>query len=572
MNAMAPMEATASGASGIGVENNGLAKTIFARFEELRQDRSARAPELEAVARIYRPQRQNFNAGGGNGQRDSYNLHELFNSRTLTAASNMSASLYSTLCSPGNDWFQATVLDGDLAEFHSVKTWLDIVSRRMLASFQPSVSNFYASAVSWSADTVTLGTGFMVEDEGTGRTRILDSCVSPADAVFGVDADGMADELMVERWLTPVQAARFYGIEALPPKLRERAVAGKADAKTRFIQAIQPNDDFTPGRFDAKGKPFISTHISEDGMAVVRQGGMFEQSFAVPRWDVDGANPWGHGMGYLNLASGRKLQIMARDNLKAGALAANPPIGTTGSKALREGQQLAPGKFLHGAISHQGQQLARPIFTFNGLPITAEMEKQTIDEVENGWHAQLLTLVGRTGMGNLEVIERMEERLRLQAPYFGRLQTEGLSVLLQRRFGILFRAGQLPPPPPELKGQSLEIRYTSVAALAQKASEGVATARILEDTYKLAGAQPTPEAAQGIWDNVNTDRTLAILAEARGAPAGVLNSPEEKKALRDARTQAAAAQQMMAMAAQGAAVAKDAASAGAMMAPEQGAF
>lgn len=563
MNALSPMTGPRPG---IGQEGSALARQIFARFEELKMDRNGRAEELDAVARLYRPQRQGFRHQAA--KRDQWNLHELFNSTTLVAAGNMTASIYSTLCNPTNDWFQATTMDRDLAEWKTVKEWLDIVSRRMLMSFSPAISNFASSAVSWCADTPVLGTGFMLSDEGMGnRRRLIDTCISPADAVFAVDADGTADELIVERWMTPVQAARYYGHDALPPKLREAAVQMKADSRSRFIQAIQPNDRYTPGAFGAGGKPYLSTHVSEDGMAVVKQGGMFDQPFAIPRWDVDGANPWGRGLGYLNLASGRKLQAQERDNLTAGALAAKPPMGTTGPRAIREGTKMTPGAYIHGAISHTGQQLVQPLFTFNGLPITADMARATREEVENGWHAQLLTLVGRTGMGNLEVIERMEERLRLQAPYIGRMQTEGLQTVLQRRFGLLFRAGQLPPPPPEMRGQTLDIRFTSVAALAQKAQEGVATARLLDDTIKLASAQPDPKAMMEVWDSVDIDRAQAVLAEARGAPSSVLRSPEERDARREARAQAEQMQQMMAMAQQGAATAKDAAQAGAAMMP-----
>lgn len=555
----------------IGSEGSALARQIFDRYEELKSDRNSRAHELDAVARIYRPQRVGFNAVSADGTRQNWDLHELFSSATLVAAGNLTASLYSTLCNQANDWFQATTLDRDLAEWHTVKEWLDIVSRRMLASFSPGVSNFYSSAVPWLADVPVLGTGIMVSDEGRGgRRRLIDTCLSPTNVVFGVDEDGMANELIAERWLTPVQAARFYGPEALPPKTRDKAANGKAAERSRYLQAIQLNDDFTPGRLGTRSMEFVSTHVAEEGMAVTRQGGVREQSFYIPRWDVTDANPWGRGLGWLTLASGRKLQAITKDNLQAGALAARPPIGTTGTRAVKEGMKIAPGAWLHGAVSHTGQQLMRPITTHNGLPISAEQERQAKEEVETAWHAQLLALVGRTGLGPLEVIERQEERLRLQAPYLGRTQTEGLAFLLERRFGLLFRAGQFPPPPREMARQPLEIRFTSVAALAQRAQEGVAAARLLEDTYKLAGAQGDHAAVAEVWDNVDTDRTLGILAEARGAPTQMLRSPEaraERRAQREAQAQAA---QMMAMAQQGAAIGKDVAAMQAQAAPEGG--
>lgn len=534
----------------LGQTDSALAKLIIDRFEELLQLRNAKADQMDLVGRMYLPDRQQLR-----GQtNDQWNLHGLFNSTTLTAASNATASLYSTLCNPANRWFQASSGDPDLDEFHTVKNWTDIVGRRMLASFGPAMSNFYQSAVPWVADNVVMGTGIIVSDEGHGKRKFIDSCVSLANAVISTDAWGIVDELIVERRLTPVQAARFYGAENLPEAIREKAASGKQDEKHSYYQAIQPNDDFTPGKLGVKGKPYVSTHVSVEGRAVTRQGGISEQNFGIPRWFADDSNPWGSGLGYLNLASAVKLQAQERDNLQAGALAARPPIGTTGSKAMKRGAKLTPGDFLHGAVSHTGQQLARPIFTHQGLPVTIDMVRATKDEVENGWHAALLSLVGRTGLGNLEVIERTEERLRLQAPYLGRMQVEGLTPVLERRFAMLWRAGQLPPPPKEMKGRPLEMKFTSVAAMAQKAQEGVAVARLLEDTYKLAAAHPDPES---VWDNVDVDGSYQVLAEARGVPARAIRSAEAKEALRKDRAEANQAAQAMATAQQGAAIGKD---------------
>jgi hypothetical protein len=269
-------------------------------------------------------------------------------------------------------------------------------------------------------------------------------------------------------------------------------------------------------------------------------------------------------MGYLNLASGRKLQAQTRDNLAAGALAARPPIGTTGKRAIPEGFQMAPGAFMHGAISHTGQQLARPIFTFNGLPITAEMAQQTREEVQHGWHAQLLTLVGRTGITSEESIQIMEERLRAMAPFLGRMQAEGHRYILERRFGLMLRAGQFPPIPPELKGQPLDMRFTSIAAQAARAQEGLQTTRLFQDVAALAAVQPDPQAQAAVWDKFDTDRYIDQMAEARGADLSVVRSDKDVAAIRAQRAQAAMAQQMLAAAPVIAGAAKDAAQAGAM--------
>lgn len=519
----------------IGQEDNSVAKEIIDRNDQLKSQKQTRTEELALIASLYRPNRVGFDGKS----RNHSNLQKLYNSSTLQNAQQAAASQYSTLANPANRWFRATTPDPDLREQREVREWHDIVTNRMLASFRPAVSNFYQAAVPWVGDCSILGTGFLVEDEGTGRLRILDRCINPVDANFAVSAEGFADELIVPMSLSPVQAARLYGYESLPEKIQEILNKGGQQMHTQthtYLQAYQPNDEYTPDALGKSGQKFLSTHVCVDHKAVVRQKGTYEQSFAIPRWDADDYDdPWGRGLGYLNLASAMKLQIQEQQNQQAGALAARPPLATPGARAAK-GWALAPGKFLHGGTTHQGQQLVRPIFTFNGLPITLDMAQQSIDEVEKGWASAMLSLQSRTGLDRLEVIERQEERLRLHAPNIGRMQSEGIAILLERRFSLLWRAGQLPPPPEVLRNQPLDMEYTSVAALAQKAQEGLAVSRILVDTSELAKAHPDPE---GVWDAVDTDYAQKVLVEARGAPELVMRSVEDIAARRQARAEQA---------------------------------
>ena len=542
------------------MEGHETARFILDRFDQLKAARDARAKELGLIASLFRVTRNGFQGE----DRKGFNLKNLYNSTTMQSAGNAVSSIYSTVAGSANQWFEASTADADLAEQRDAKVWFSIVTRRMRASFGPSMSNFSRSAVALTGDATILGTGGMVSDEVPGRLRFVDQAVSPADFVFATDAYHLANEMIVERRLTALQAAREYGPDALPERIRailDEPARVNDQTRYRFLQAYQPNDEYMPGRLGRRGQAYLSTHVCEEGKTLVRQRGTFEQPFAIPRWMTDGDDDWGRGMGYINLASAMKLQIQERQNAQAGALAAEPPIGTTGARALKAAAKLSPGKFLHGAVSYSGQQLARPIFTFNGLPVSVDMARMAKEEVENGWHAALLSLVNRTGLGNLEVIERMEERLRLMAPYLGNLQSEWLAPILERRFAMLWRAGQIPPPPPVLNRAPLEMKFTSIAAMAHKAQEGVAAARVLEDTGTLAKMHPNP---QEVWDPVDTDRAQAILREARGADPLIHRSPEAVAERRAQRAQADQARMAMEMAQAGAGVAKDAAQAGAL--------
>ncbi|MFK5997858.1 MAG: portal protein [Rhodobacterales bacterium] len=545
----------------IGVENSGLAKATLARRDELRALRSPFHQEWDFIAKLFRPQRQGFHSGSN---RDGYNLHHLYNSTTLTTATNATATLWSTLMNPANQWFFPRTADPDLNEFRTVKEWRELVGRRMHASLAPAMSNFYGASVPWLADSVILGTGISTEELDMKTKRINDITMSPGDVYLAVDAGGQPNEVILEWRLTPVQAARKYGHEALPKKLQELAVKGDHSGKTVFIQAIQPNDRYVEGHLGNSGKPYLSTHVSEEAATVLKQGGFYDMKVSIAPWDYDSGETWARGLGYLNSPSAATLQQMERDNANAGALAGRPPIMTAGTRQLRRGVQIAPGKMLHGALSPaSGAQLMRPLFTHQGVPISLEMKKQKIEEIQQGWLAAILSLVGRTGLNTLEVLEHQEQRLRLLSPYLGNIQSYGIATKLERRFNMLWRAGQIPAPPPELAGQPLEMHFTSVAQLAQRAGEGVATRRFIQDMTALV--QIAPEAV----DNADGDYLSRVLQETGGVPIGAIRPKEQVAATREARAEQAQAAQALEAAKAAAGAGKDLAQAQALGADQQ---
>ncbi|MEO0385863.1 MAG: hypothetical protein AAF234_20195, partial [Pseudomonadota bacterium] len=96
------------------------------------------------------------------------------------------------------------------------------------------------------------------------------------------------------------------------------------------------------------------------------------------------------------------------------------------------------------------------------------------------------------------------------------------------------------------------IEYTSVAALAQKAQEGLAVSRVLVDTSELAKVHPDPET---VWDAVDTDYAQKALVEARGAPERMMRSVDDIAARREARAQERQQANALAAAQQGADIA-----------------
>ena len=120
-------------------------------------------------------------------------------------------------------------------------------------------------------------------------------------------------------------------------------------------------------------------------------------------------------------------------------------------------------------------------------------------------------------------------------PVLERLHAEMLDPAIKRTFAVMARAGLLPPAPPPLRRQSLQVEYISMLAQAQKA---VATAGIERLMGFVATLAPVHPAAA---DNIDFDEVVGEYATLVGVnPRIVLPAPAVAQ-LRQARAQQEAA-------------------------------
>ena len=109
-----------------------------------------------------------------------------------------------------------------------------------------------------------------------------------------------------------------------------------------------------------------------------------------------------------------------------------------------------------------------------------------------------------------EVHVRVELIRQLLGPVYGRLQAEYLTPLVERCFGLCYRAGILGNAPPSLAGKSYSVKYVSPLARAQRLDE----VQSIEAFYQDIGlvAQGTGDAS--VADII--DSTAAHIADGGG--------------------------------------------------------
>jgi hypothetical protein len=106
--------------------------------------------------------------------------------------------------------------------------------------------------------------------------------------------------------------------------------------------------------------------------------------------------------------------------------------------------------------------------------------------------------------------------------------------MINRCFGLAYRAGVFSPPPQSLAGRSFNVKYVSPLARAQQLEDVTAVERLYADLGAIAQAKQDPT----VFDVVDDDEAARVVQEGLGAPARIMRKAEDVRMIRDARAKA----------------------------------
>lgn len=540
---------------GVVIENDPRAEEAIRRWDELKAERTLFEQDWNDIARLIRPQRGGFGLDSPTMRK----LEKPLSSEPVIAHGNFAAGIYAGITNPANRWVGFETPDEDLNKWQPMAEWNDQVTRRVMNSFSPSVSSFYPASYQAYADLSAFGNAAGYDQIDRARRKFIDVTISLAEVVVDIDFHGRVAEVVRKFRLTPRAAVREFGNEALPAKVVEMAEKGLSD-KVTFYQHVLRNDDFVPNRLGAGGKPWLSHHVCEEGKALVRRRGYDEMPFYYPRWDVDSGFTYGTGPGFVALASARVNHRMEDATIRAAQYAADPTKLAPDRNAVPLNGTFRPGAVVYGGVNMRGEALIRNMDGVGNIGLTFEEKRAKIEAIKEAFYYSVMSLTGRTGVSDDEnrIIE--EARLRNWAPHADRIMEEYAARKAERRFRLLWRAGQIPPPPDGVpEGTPLRPRYQSAATMALRASEGQAIRGFLRDIAPLAQVKPR------YMDRINDDELIEALHDASPSlPASILQPREVADQLAQQRAQQQQAAQMLEAAQAGGGVVKDLAQAAAV--------
>jgi hypothetical protein len=487
---------------------------------KLKADRGQFERNWQEIAYFMRPLRAETwapRAPGGNA------LNPMTDSTAMMAAENFASGIYGMMTNPANRWFALRLRDEDLNNYDPVRDWLYEAETRLLHSFGPQSSRFYAVLPALYTDLACFGTAVFYSEEVTGQGRFNDNVRPLSECYLAENAYGDVDTVYRRFFLTARQALEFFG-DNVSSNLRRAAERNDHDP-VAFLHCVYANPACDPKSLDPQARPFHSVYIEEEAATTVATGSYFEMPYHTPRWTQAAGEVYGRGIGDQVLPDTRQLSMLESSVLRAAQRMADPPLAVS-DKGLVKLAHTKPGGITYGALDPSGQLLVKPIYTGINVGVTFEMMEQRRNAIREAFYFSLLQMAGAPNMTATEWIGRQEEKLRLLGPNLGRIQSEFLSPLIKRRFGMLLRAGQLPEPPPEIKGMSVQIEYVSPLARAQMSGEAQAVGRLYENLTSIAQIDP------GVIDNIDHDEAIQVLGRGWAVPAKIMRGSDQVKALR----------------------------------------
>ena len=483
----------------------------------------------------------------------------LFDSTAITANNLLAASLQGTLTSPSRQWFYLKIRDEEVNEDREVQLYLEDSAKRMYDVFNQT--NFNTEVHELYLDLCSIGTGCLFVEEGNkgfDEDLIHFQTLHISEFYIHENVAGYIDTLYRKYKLTARQAVQEFGEDNVGPKILECA-SMKPDKKFNFIHAVEPREDYERvfGESDTK-LPFHSCHVCEEEKMVVRTGGYNEFPYLVPRWSKATGEIYGRSPSYNALPDIKTLNKAVEIGLKAWSKAIDPPLLVQDDGVIGR-VRMTPG----GITVIRNDAAVKPFQSGANMQVTTFKEAELKTAIRQAYYSDQLQLQQGPQMTATEVQVRYELMQRLLGPTLGRFLSEFLNPLIERVFGIMFRAEAFVQEPNLLQGQSIDIEYVGPLARSQRMEEAVAVERLYQLAMQLAQADPS------IMDILDHDEAIRARAELLGVPKSVLRGRAEVDELRQARMQQQAMQQEMMMQQQQAEIgAKQAASLESLAKPE----
>ena len=457
-----------------------LADGIIQKTDELKSRRMNFERLWQEVSELVLPRKADFTAVQAQGAKRG---RRLFETTAVNAAELLAAGLHGLMTNPAGKWFSLTVAES--GKTPEIAEWL-VKAEQVLADeiVRPS-AGFATNIHEVYLDLAVLGTAGLYVGWDEKNNSLLFQSRFLGELFLEENAAGQVDRIYRVFKMSLEKIVQTWGKSVVSENLLAAYESGtQAQREFEVIHAVFPNDSFEKG--GAFQKPVFSVYVLKDERTVLFSGGFEEMPLFVARWSKACSEVYGRSPAISALPDIKMLQEMMKETIIAAQLANRPPL------MVRDDDQFSPAATVPGGIIRYTGEAPKAFVSGANSGVGLDIMNEIRQRIRAAFYNDRLMNTENVQMSATEVLQRAEEKMRLMGPVFGRLQTELLSPMMTRVFGLLVRHGRIALPE-GVDCRDMRVEYVSPMSLAQKHLQAQAVMRTLE----LAGGllQIQPEAA-----------------------------------------------------------------------------
>jgi len=431
-------------------------------------------------------------------------------------------SISSMLRPRERQWFRTTTLDDERDADPENAQYLEYVVRKMKSIMYDTRTKFVRATKECDHDFVTFGQGVISVEESPGRDHLFYRTFHLRDCAWLENYAGDIDHLHRKDKMTARRMLERFGEKNVHPTIKQAAKRepGKEFNVRCIVLPYGEYDMISKNKASSYGKkrklPYVVIYVDADNQKVLREGGMPEFPYVIPRWHTVSGLAYAYSpTTCIGLPDARMMQQMTRIILEAGEKAVDPPVVAV-EEAVRE-VNLAAGAITWADFSFDGKlrEAVQPITVDNNMSVAFSMRTDMREMLQKAWFIdklQMPQVEGADQMTAREVSIRQQEFIRNLLPLFEPIEVEYNSRVLDKSFALMRNMGAFPSEevPDDLAGAEVTWQFESPV---QDSEQRLAVSQFQETLQLIAAASQ-----MGV-QSMPVDLDLALKDAIRGVSA-----------------------------------------------------
>ncbi len=486
------------------IDSYSLAEKIIRKTDALKTKRLNFEKLWQEVSELVLPRKADFVVRYSTGESRT---RKLFETTAVNAAEMLAAGLHGLMTNPAGKWFALSV--PKFKDCPKINDWIVQAEQILADEIMKPAAGFATNIHEVYLDLAVLGTAGLYVGWNEDADGLLFQSRFLEELFVEENSAGLVDQVY-RVFKMPIQKiVQTWGRENLDEKFQSLYDHSDENEEYEIIHAVFPNE-----LFDAKSvfqKPFCSVYILKEQKKVLFCGGFDEMPLFVTRWSKACSEVYGRSPAISVLPDIKMIQEMMKETIIAAQLANRPPL------LVRDDDQFAPLATVPGGIIRYTGEAPKAFVSGASSNVGLEIMNEIRARIKTAFYNDRLMNTENVQMTATEALQRMEEKMRLLGPVFGRLQTELLGPMMTRIFGLLIRHGKMCLPD-GISYHDVKIDYVSPLTLTQKHLQAKAVMQTLELAERFLQIQPD---AAGVF---NVPEAIKKIAEMFGVGSTLFNT------------------------------------------------